>query len=415
MRLILFLSIFSLAIFGCNQPSLQPPSALVEKPLGQDVTESILSETFSIKQMGFHVGVNFFEPQAAKLLASATEFKQSLVAFCSQAGSTKSKSPLTQSWEVLVSDYQQLAGVPFGPFSENSNQFGFLTHSYPYLNTCGVDRNLAGFWLNKDPGVVNYTQKGLATLDYLLFNNKLTHTCQGRATPALLSWEGLSAETKMTSRCEWAKKLTDELIGQVTQFSHRWSGADGASYTQLMLRPTQYRSDKEFLESLVTALYQLEFVKDAKLGNPLGLTRECQDSPSGCAEYVEYRFSDMGLSALEANLKGFAQIFFGSQNPDVPLPGFSMVLNNAGFSKVSERAAKSYLLALQTITNLKAKGSFLFHLESARSTGCVREPLGSASLCDLHGHITDLARIIKGDLLIALSLRAPPQHQGDND
>jgi len=403
-----------------------PPKSLKNKSTkfndpANTISESILEQEFSVKQLGFRIGHNYIWPNVRVLREQTAEFENTLAQYCNALNSNSLDvnqfHMLQVQFKKLVQQYFLATSIRLGPVLENNNAFLVNTHSYPFLNLCGIDRNVANFASNQDPGRMLFTQKGLGALDYLLFNSTdLNHHCSGQINSALIAWNNLSDLKKKAFRCNWAKSILSEFKKEVESLYTRWDPSQG-NYVQSLLSPSIFKSDKDFLEQLVAALYFIEAIKDDRLGRPLGIYGECKSDSHSCPQFIEFVSSELGLESIHSSLKSLSYILFGTTEPSSASKGFTTVLIQAGFNKIHYDISHHLSRAFLSIDLLKAKGSFNYHrkisLASGRCNSATYNDL--SNICGLFYEVTALSRLIKSDVLLALSLRAPPQHQGDND
>lgn len=406
-----------------TSPTAPPTSS--GKPTTSTVSSTILDQDFSVQQLGYRVAMQYVWPNVRNLKEHSDFFESALTNHCESLSAHPDGSPdlndgklmlLKNQFRQLIAAYSAVVSVPIGPVTTNNNEFMVNTHSYPFLNTCGIDRNVANVAAGLSPGRILSTQKGLSSFDYLLFNNDLNHTCNSQIQPPLIEWNQKTASAKKAQRCEWAKNLFVEFKSNVTNLYNQWNPAEG-NYTQTLLSAEIFRSDKEFLELLLLSLFNIEAIKDNRLGNPLGVYGDCRSDINACPQYIEFPYSDLGLDAIESRIKSLSFLLFGSPFPVSNSKGFTAVLKDSQFLDLHQKILTHLSKASQALQKLKASGSFSRHRNASLEAGRCSTANSSdlESICGLYGEISALARLIKSDVILALSLRTPPQHQGDND
>lgn len=386
-----------------------------EAPSGKNnIPSNVVTSQFeahSAKGIFSYLAQKNFVPVSEKLRTRVIEFNNTLDLYCKN--SFANQHLLKQDLSKIVTSFNELSGTPIGPLTENNDQLRDEITSYPYFNACAVDRHAAGWANNNTPKRILYNQKGLMALDYLLFNPSMETKCPNQNHPDLAHWTTLNNEQRRQHRCTWAQQLTKDLLVQTATLKNRWS-----NYENELLVNYSNRSDRELFNVLLASLFRIEFLKDVKIGNSLGIYKECKNDVHRCPEFVEFPYSDLTFEAIEANLNAFSFLFFGSHSPLEINSGFALALEKQGLSSLIKRAQDSLSNARITIANLRSQGSFneVRQILIANNNRCENfDPHKLDSVCSLFHWVTDLAKITKQDLLLALSLTAPIQHQGDND
>lgn len=409
MRTYSVIFIYSIYLMSCNLTS-QPGSPNSNKSPIPSVAQKQF-ESHSAKGIFSFLTQNTFVPTSATLHSHVNHFNTVLGELCTSQ--FNDQQAIKQAFLNIVASFNELSGAPIGPLTENNDQLRDEITSYPYFNACAVDRHVAGWANNNPPKRILYNQKGLMALDYLIFNPSMETKCPNQNHPDLQHWSTLSFEQKRLYRCTWAKEISKDLSVQTSKLNQRWS-----NYETEFLSKFNNRPDREVFNLLVASLFRIEFLKDVKIGNAFGIYKECKDDIHRCPEYIEFPHSDITFEAIESNLKAFSLLFFGSNSPLEIKSGFAVTLNKQGLNSLVKRTQDSLSNAQLTLSNLKANGSFNQIRQNliTNNDRCENfDPYKFDSVCSLFHWITDLAKITKQDLLLALSLSAPVQHQGDND
>lgn len=401
--------IFPLLLAGCNLTSR--PENPVSKNTNSANNIKMAFSANSSKGIFSFLTQNHFVPTSIKLASDVANFSSTLNIFCQNPDSDTAQ--LKAQFSNVIVSFNLLSGAPIGPLTENNDQLRDEITSYPFFNACAVDRHVAGFANNNPPKRILYNQKGLMALDYLLFNSSLETRCPNQSHPDLVYWSTLPNLQKQKFRCNWAQQLTKDLSSQTASLQNKWS-----TYELELLTSYANRNERELFNLLLASLFRIEFLKNVKIGNAFGIYKDCKVDVNHCPEFIEFSHSDLSFNAIEANLTAFSLLFFGSNTPMDIKSGFAVALEKQGLSSLIKRTQDSLNNAQITLANLQTQGSFnkvRQDLINSNNRCDNFDPHKLDSICALFHWITDLSRITKQDLLLALSLTAPIQHQGDND
>ncbi|MDP6933334.1 MAG: imelysin family protein [Myxococcota bacterium] len=308
------------------------------------------------------------------------------------------------AWFSAMTVWQELELMQIGPAGNSLNVVAGADlrdeiYSWPTINACRVDQVTANEqWEEEDffsSSLVN--SYGMDALEYLLHAGPDTD-CPGQVTPVADGlWEDLGELGVAQNRVALSLALTDEISRQARVLRDAWDPDDGDFSGALAgSDASPYGSNQQALNAIFDALYYLDTTtKDQKIGTPLGLTEDCGEET--CIEEVEGRWSDSGLSFIQANLQGFELLFTGGDGT-----GMDDLLVEVGHGD----------LAAEILANLDAA-----HLASEAVDGTLAEaiedsPDQAEALYDAVKSITDL---VKGDLATVLSLQLPSEGGGDTD
>lgn len=145
--------------------------------------------------------------------------------------------------------------------------------------------------------------KGLGTLEYLLYATK--------ANQAPLTW---LSNPDAPRRLDFLRGVTLDLATQADRMLSIWS-PDGENLVNALADATDgteaYGSFREALSEIVNQLvYDLEFVRNNKVGKPLGVDSGGTPQP----DLVEFPYAHFSHNALRANLQACLALFAGDLN-----------------------------------------------------------------------------------------------------
>lgn len=374
---------------------------------------------FSERKMLINIGTQVLAKQAESFANQVPALKESIEQYC---GDLRSKIPAEASrsqaqgdWKRVMLAFHNLEGAPFGPFVNRGRFVVDYLYAFPYLNTCGIDQNVLAFTKGAvDLQSLLYNVRGLGAIEYLLFEDSLRSKCNMRANPDLKVWNELPGNVKQQQRCEWALQLMSDVQDKASLLRNDWAVQQG-NFTLQMLDKSTYANEKVAINALTDSLSHIEFLKDIKLGRPLGRHKECAEEK--CPADVEHRYSGLSLASVESHLKSFRAVFLGSVDPERKGFGFDDLLVKSGRQDVLERMIAALNKALDSVKVAQNSGSLQEQIESYNSEQCKLSTTDNrmVEICAVHADIRQVASILKTEVIVALSLRAPPSHQGDND
>ncbi|MFP5520395.1 MAG: imelysin family protein [Bdellovibrionia bacterium] len=372
------------------------------------------------KKIFANLAVNVFAKQAESLNKQVDVFTTGLETYCqalkSNQEATTEAEDAKRDWQRLMNAFHQLEGAPFGPIVADGRFISDYLYSWPFLNTCGIDQNVIAFGAQEviNPLSLMFNQRGLAAVEYLLFENSLLSKCNVRANPAVKVWNELPAKNRQLQRCQWAQQLVPDIKAKAKLLSEKWELSQD-SFSVKLVKGELFENDKEALNALTDALSNIEKLKDLKLGRPLGKHKDC--SAEICPGDVEHIYSGASLASAEAQLRGFKTVFFGSNDPAEKAFSVDDILIKQGRADVVNRMAVAVEKAIQSVREVQKNGDLKSQIEAMDLNKCRLSTTTDrlVPICAVHSDIREVAAILKTEVLVALSLRAPPTHQGDND
>ena len=319
-----------------------------------------------------------------------------------------------QDYLSLVSKWQELEVMLVGPALENSASLRNRIYSFNAVSTsaCAIDQAVV---LAQDNGfdisTRSLSHRGLDALEYLLFNDDLTHNCPSQITETA-EWNSLPENDRKRMRCEYAEEVIEDITSSAQQIVSGWLPGE----ENFRSRFIDQQQLEENLNALSDALFYLEIeVKDIKLGVPTGLNPDC--GQLSCADEVEAIFSRHSLPNIRDNLLGFQRVFNGDQGI-----GFDDLITFSGFPEVTSKFQVNVSNALEQIEAIEQD---LFLQVSAidseeLANTCVNDAAnpdtpGTFSVCTLHGMLKRITDDLKTDFVTIVNLDLPDRAQSDND
>lgn len=395
---------------GQNEnPDANPfPDSFEEPTLGQFNEEKLLLNT----------GLNVIAPITESFAQEMQIFSLRLQQACKNQGSLT--PALIQQWESVLENYHKVDALGLGPMLEIDPETNLdlksKFYSWPVTNLCRADKAVYDISFK---GQINellpYNSKGLDAIEYLLFADIETVKCNLKAHPMLKDWLALPEATKYKNRCDVAAVLASDISAMADKLKNKWDRQKG-NYTKSLVDGSRFPTHKAAINEITHALYALETVKDIRLGVPTGKNKkEC--TTGKCPERSEHIFSKKSFTAIESRLEAFKLGFFGGDPASLNAFGIDDYLKDAGHAEIAEKVgrlihrAENNLRAIKQNGDLQTLAGLIVPEQCAASTSDNR----ADELCSLYEDIRAITSTMKTEVLIALSLKAPPVYQGDND
>lgn len=354
---------------------------------------------------------DFLSASYSELAVRAKTLDESLTALCSSTyGSEAAASSIMtakEKWRDLAAEWHKVDAIAVGPLAANAETLRYDIYSWPLVNPCAVDREVANakeqgqsyVLSDRDPS------KGLDAVEYLLFDSDLDHACSA-AVSETASWNTLPEAERFAARCDYQKLLLLNLNSDIETLGQSWQDDYASTWKSL----DGDQSEQDRLNELTDGLFFIDStVKDQKLGTPLAIYSNCQSFP--CLESVEHLSSGHSGSAVSANLKGFSEIY-GKVDEN---SGFAALISEAGEEEYARELEAKVNAAVAASTDLE-DSSFVDLL--ADQTACdlelsVEEQV--SLLCKSYQTLKQVTDELKGKFLAVLQLQLPKQSTGDND
>ncbi|NRA66910.1 MAG: imelysin family protein [Pseudobacteriovorax sp.] len=354
-----------------------------------------LADNAQNRIQAFQVGVADLESKIAALCSSDTALLED----------SELLTAARDAWKITIKDWQFLESFQWGPALADAEALRSDIYSWPLVNYCRVDREVAtsvldgaGYSLSE----IDLT-KGLPAIEYLLFDDDLAHSCTASVAETA-GWNETSAAERSAARCAYLETLGADLSSKASSLAEAWQNGFYASYVSLAETPV--------LQSRINEIYQGIFyledtVKDIKLGRPLGLHSSC--SQASCIDTLEHGPSGQSMAAIYQNLKGFEAAYTGfGQDGDAGFDGF---LKETGHGALADRLATSLNESLSLAEPLQGE-----RMEDLiQDQPCNEESALSYPLCQVFFSVKKVTDDLKGEFASVLNLEVPKQSAGDND
>jgi predicted lipoprotein len=346
-------------------------------------------------------------------LSSYCDVEKSVALGDSTEGSRLSALESAQSsWRITTALWQHAEMMQVGPLTDNEGDLRNLIYSWPAKSYCGVDQDTVYFedgYINKDtnrPYSIKErtaTRRGLVSLEYLLFNAELNHSCT-IANDALMDWNSRTDSARRIARCEYALEVSRDLVDNSQVLLDKWSGESG--YASELKGAGQSGNRFESVHAAVNLISDAMFytdkqLKDYKLATPLGyFSNSC--GLEACPADVESPIAKHSLQNLKANLEAFEKLFTGNGNTENDTTGFDDFLDFEGGSDIKE----------SILTGIAESNAAIDAINGDMKQALVNE---KAKVELTHTKIKDVTDQLKNDFINKLALELPKTSAGDND
>ncbi len=374
--------------------------------------QSTIDTRFDEAKMIDNIVNNVILPSHQNLKTRLLSHQENIKTYCQNISTEAAESErekAQQSWRLMMHAWQQVEMMQMAPLLDNSkalhNRIYTWSNNSKTQLTCSIDQDVVYHHNNEINGAAydiskrGNSRRGIDSLEYLLFNDNLNHSCSADSVP-VASWNTLDEQERREQRCNFANTVTSDLIDSVDVLINTWTQTP--SYADLLLNTADAsdHQDHQVINLFSNALFQLDtIVKDDKLARPLALINNaCDNSP--CGTLVESFYSHNSLNNLEANLLGFKALFNGAEGL-----GFDDFLITQGHSDTSESINQSIDKALITLATIKPN-------LAASVEGSTDQ---YASALQLHSDIKEVTDVLKTAFIVTLSLDLPSSSAGDND
>lgn len=397
--------------------------AAVSKVNFTDVANELNMGAFSKEKLLVNVGLNLVWPAVSEFKQDTEALKEKINLYCTGL-ITDARDVLDledetkKQWKKTMLTYHQLDAAAFGPLVDNGRFIIDNIYSWPLINTCGVDKAVSDLSKTGIPNLkVLFTSKGLAALEYMFFDSSVTSTCNLRnaKNKDIVEWLKKPIKDRQIDRCHYAKVVIQDLNDKADTLLKEWD-PEGKNYSAKLIDNTIYENLDKAINKISDTLFSIEYMKDFRLGKPMGLHKECLSADKICPEDIEHKWSQISFEAMETQALTFKRIFFGHEGLQEPNFAFDDYLISLGRKDIADLISTNIDLILLELAELKTQGSFTELVQDLKNNPCKgKEEEGKANLCSLHHKVRTITTELKTDVLIALSLQAPPTFQGDND
>lgn len=384
--------------------------------------EGVSADSFDFVGMLTNYADNIILPNYQTVSQSADTLAADsgpLDSYCAAVGTPDEASAQSQAfaaWRQVQAAIQRSETHILGPATDNSDALLNRLNAYNAgeLSTCGIDQAVVLSDENITFDITSRTlnQRGISTMEYLLFNEDLTHTCPSQITETA-NWNARTQLERQQLRCQYALKVAQDIANAASDLVDAWDVNEG-NYRGTFINPNNTASS---LEALSDALFYLDVdVKDRKLGIPTGINNNGCASVS-CPDQVESLYSETSLANIRSNLESFNTMLRGADGL-----GFDDIITAAGVSDLNTRLLSNIDEAIDLIdntsTSLREQAALI--VSSSDEASCANafaNPFSSSGLsaCRLYGVIKRITDDLKVDFVAAVNVDLPDRAQSDND
>lgn len=395
-------------------------SACVDGGKG-DNDQALSTDDFDFSAMLVNYADNILIPNYAEVQRLAQDWKRQdgpLQGYCESIGSEAEDAAFDAvgvAWDQLMTAVQITELHLVGPAADNGNALAARLDAglVGGLSTCGIDQSVvqAASGSDFDISVKTVTQRGLGALEYLLFNEDLTHTCPSQIAETA-AWDARPESERKRLRCNYAQTVVAD-IAETAEAIHTAWRSTGGDYRSAFLNPANVSTS---FTALSDALFFLDLdVKDRKVGIPTGIDEGC--SSFACPESVEYPYREASLASIAANLESFEELLNGAGGP-----GFDDVIALAQVPALNERfaqglAAVNALIDRDQPSLRQQAQAIVGGVEEAECTNAFANPevIGALPACNLFGRLKAITDDLKVGFVAAIQVDLPDRAQTDND
>ncbi len=391
-------------------PPEKPRRELGNNPFepGFDPTVGPFSET----KMLANIGLNVIAP-------ATREFRLQVENLLLEMEAQSSASVLQDRWSKAMMAFHFVDAVPVGPLSDEGRILADQIYGWPNFNACGIDLEVAKMSLNGSASnSLLFTVKGLAAIEYLLFEKNLITLCNPNNPRHQLAveWSKKDTAEKRADRAAYALYIAKDLLAQARRLEKAWD-PQGANYSKILVDGSRYPTLKEATNALSDAIFAIEDLKDRRLGRPLGLHKDCVSSSRKCPEMVEHPWSGMASAATAQRLNALLAVVRGHRVSVASGFGLDDLLLSVGHEDVGVRFVDVVSKAAAAAREMEALGPLAAQIDGMDADACKRSTTDDRAIpaCALFQDVRAVSTFMKIEFLTVLSLRAPPKYQGDND
>ena len=362
-------------------------------------------------------------PNYADLAAKTAEFSKdggSLANYCAAIGTnteTSTRTTAQTEWKTVMAAIQRTETHPVGPAGNNSDSLRNRIYSFAgqHLNTCELDQSVilseeADFELASRSS----NQRGHGAVEYLLFNDTLTHTCAA-IIPATQTWDALSDTDRKTKRCNYGKLLAADVSTASTTVNDAWK-ADGSDYRGDFIASGSAGENIQALSDALIVMMDKQ-AKDRKLSYPVGIKAECPTI--SCPEQTESKYSEASFDNVKNNVQSFIDLYKGGTGS-----GFDDLITDADFADTAASIETTAQAVITAITN--NSGTSIYDqataINDATTDGaCTNaysapDPVTAGySACSIAGLLKRVTDLLKIDFVTIVNVNLPGSVQSDND
>jgi hypothetical protein len=321
-------------------------------------------------------------------------------------------------WKQLMQVVQSNDMHILGPAAKNKQDLRNRIHGYylggPSLDSfdefssCGTDVLVVkandG---SREVADSNINTRGMIALEYLLFNEDLSHSC-GSGVSAVAGWNGLSDAARKSQRYDLALKIAQDIALNAGKILDEWS-----SYRAEFIDPDEAGTNFQLLTD--SLFYFEKYTKSAKLAAVIGQDRLCVEDL--CPKFIESQYSETSLSNIKGNAEQFLAIFdSGLDNlADESDSGFSSLFKGLIIdvvTKITELEASADPMSLKAhVSSIEANAT----VNACGNAFANPDSEGDPQICTLAGKMKKVTDKLKIEFVTYLGVSLPEAAQGDTD
>ncbi len=348
------------------------------------------------------------QPRYASFTDQVKVMKQATDTFCQSLASGTSWNnavdPARTEWKKSMALWQEIEAFSFGPLADDESTLRYDIYTWPVINACAVDRQIA--LTAASPALSsNDSTKSLSAMEYLLYDNDSLHACKDTVVDTQ-GWNEKTEAARQETRCSYLKLLAADLVTQAETLQNKWNDGTQGYHYQLIAAGTDSELQSR-INVISDSLFFLDAsVKDKKLGVPLGLNAAC--TTDVCPEQIEHVFSNESLTAVQRNVLGFQAAFNA---------GFDDYLEAAGGEELATRMQADLDQAADTAETLAGQNTLAAFIAGLDQAACASTTADDrkSEICALYHDIKAITDELKTEFVEILKLSTPAQSSGDND
>ena len=379
------ISIFALSLLaaGC------PPK---DEPPGDTFDRSALLA--SIAQHAVLAPLRTFEAKAAALAEATAGLRDAVASGADDVPGKRAAA--REAWRAAIAAWQELESIQVGPAGLSTATTGGLglrdrLYSWPITSPCRVDQEtVAGdFATDGFFGRSLVNVGGLDAVEYLLFRDDTANACAPQATiNDQGTWNALGEAEVVKRRAAYAAAASADVKANATVLVNEWapSGNDfGGKLAKAGKDGGAHPSAKAALDEVFAAMFHADKqIKDAKLGDPAGITTKC--ASDACPELLESKWAKASKEHIAANLRGLRRVLLGGEPADKAA--------NTGFD--------DFVDAIAAVEGI----------EGTLDDALVNDADGVATA---HAAVKAVTDLLKSQFVTVLNLSVPQEGAADND
>ncbi len=274
-------------------------------------------------------------------------------------------------------------------------------YSWPLVGLCLIDSQLVSeAYLKPEFDGALVSTKGLAAIEYLLFNESTTNACaETSSINAQGTWAALGPTEIARRRNAYAHAAAIDVAARARTLSATWTGDFLATF-EAAGSGGPFTSQQMAFNAVSDAMFYLDLrVKNEKVGIPAGLLPEC--GAAACPDRVESRWAKRSKENLRNNVVGYEALLRGcSASRDL---GLEELLRAVGADSVAAKLDASVV---------DVRGALDALTEPSFEEDIVNNPAGVLRLFDA---LRANATIMKAEMATVLDLELPKEALADND